>query len=173
MAADTADRTKLLFLSPSQARDVKAIAMQIVPDGATPGAGEAGVVYFIDQMHAGPWQARGKDFLDGLTDFQARCARHHPGVAHFADLAADEQTAYLRHVQRAPFFNDMRFLTVVGLLALPSYGGNMAKQGWKLVGFIDQHAWDPPFGHYDAQYTGFVPYPGHVPYMAESIEASS
>jgi hypothetical protein len=47
---------------------------------------------------------------------------------------------------------------VLGLLALPSYGGNADKLGWKLVGFVDQHAWQPPFGHYDAGYPGFVPY---------------
>jgi gluconate 2-dehydrogenase gamma chain len=172
-SADTADRTKLLFLSPAQARDVDAIAAQIVPSGATPGAHEAGVVYFIDHMHAGHWQPHGKQFLEGLADFQARCAKHHPGTAKFADLPFDEQTAYLHHVQKSPFFNDMCFLTIIGLLALPSYGGNADKLGWKLVGFVDQHAWDPPFGHYDAEYKGFVPYPGHVPYMANPDEAAS
>lgn len=171
--ADTADRTRLLFLSPTEARDVAAIAAQIVPSGDTPGAHEAGVVFFIDQMHAGHWQQFGKEFRAGLADFQARCAKHHPGTAQFADLPFDEQTAYLRHVQKTPFFNGMRFMTVIGLLALPSYGGNAGKAGWKLVGFIDQHAWDPPFGHYDAEYTGFVPYAGHEPYMATSGEASS
>ena len=70
-SADTIDRTKFLFLSPSQARDVDAIASQIVPSGATPGAHEAGSVHFIDRMHAGHWQQYGKEFLEGLTDFQA------------------------------------------------------------------------------------------------------
>ncbi|MDH4256161.1 MAG: gluconate 2-dehydrogenase subunit 3 family protein, partial [Gammaproteobacteria bacterium] len=66
--------------------------------------------------------------------------------------------AYLKHIEHTPFFGGMRFLTVLGLLALPSYGGNAGKLGWKLVGFVDQHAWQPPFGHYDAEYAGFVPY---------------
>jgi hypothetical protein len=61
-------------------------------------------------------------------------------------------------LERTPFFGNMRFLTLIGLLALPSYGGNADRLGWKLVGFVDQHAWEPPFGHYDAAYTGFVPY---------------
>jgi len=26
------------------------------------------------------------------------------------------------------------------------------------MGFVDQHAFAPPFGYYDAQYQGFVPY---------------
>jgi gluconate 2-dehydrogenase gamma chain len=175
MAASTeaVDRTKFAFLSASQARDVDAIAAQIVPSGATPGAREAGVVYFIDQMHAGHWQHFAKEFVEGLADFQARCAKHHPGTAQFADLPFDEQTAYLQHVDKSPFFNGMRFLTIIGLLALPSYGGNADKQGWKLVGFVDQHAWDPPFGHYDREYTGFVPYPGHTPFVATTEAKSS
>ena len=157
-ATDTADRGKFLLLNAAQARDVDAIASQIVPSGATPGAHEAGVVYFIDHVHAGVWKENGQEFLAGLTDFQAKCAKHHPGVAQFADLSFDDQTAYLKHMEHEPFFGGMRFLTVVGLLALPSYGGNAGKAGWKLVGFVDQHAWQPPFGHYDAEYAGFVPY---------------
>ena len=155
---DTADRSKFLLLTPAQARDVDAIASQIVPSGATPGAHEAGVVYFIDHVHAGLWQENGQEFVAGLTDFQAKCAKHHPGVAQFADLPFDEQTVYLKHIEHTPFFGGMKFLTVLGLLALPSYGGNADKLGWKLVGFVDQHAWQPPFGHYDAEYAGFVPY---------------
>jgi Gluconate 2-dehydrogenase subunit 3 len=156
--ADDADRTRFLVLSAEQARDVEAIAAQIVPGGRTPGAREAAAVYFIDHVHAGPWAAGAKDFLAGLADFQAKCARHHPGVAQFADLDADDQLAYLRHVERTPFFEQMRFLTVLGLLASPHYGGNANKAGWKLVGFVDQHAWQPPFGYYDAGYEGFKPY---------------
>ena len=157
-ATDTADRGKFLLLNAAQARDVDAIASQIVPSGATPGAHEAGVVYFIDHVHAGVWKENSQEFLAGLTDFQAKCAKHHPGVAQFADLSFADQTAYLQHIEHTPFFGGMKFLTVVGLLALPSYGGNAGKLGWKLVGFVDQHAWQPPFGHYDAEYAGFVPY---------------
>jgi gluconate 2-dehydrogenase gamma chain len=157
-AASEADRSRFLFLSAAEARDVEAIAAQIVPSDDSPGAREAAVVHFIDQVHAGPWAAGGPDFRRGLQDFQARCARHHPGTTHFADLAADDQLAYLQHIDRTPFFERIRFLTVLGLLASPRYGGNAQKAGWKLVGFVDQHAWQPPFGYYDAAYEGFKPY---------------
>ena len=157
--ADTADRTRFFILNAAQARDVDAIASQIVPSGKTPGAHEAGVVYFIDQVHKGIWAAGATDFIGALTAFQAACAKHHPGAAQFADLSADDQLAYLKHVERSPFFGQMRFLTVLGLLANPSYGGNAGKLGWKLVGFDDQYVWQPPFGYYDKEYTGFVPYP--------------
>jgi len=167
-ATDTADRTHFFMLTAAQARDVDAIAAQIVPSGATPGAHEAGVVYFIDHIHKGAWAAGASDFLAGLTAFQAACAKHHPGVSQFADLSAEDQLAYLKHVDHTPFFGQMRFLTILGLLSLPSYGGNANKLGWQLVGFQDLHVWDPPFGYYDKDYPGFVPYSAPPPAESQS-----
>ncbi len=145
-------------LTPGQARDVDAIAAQIVPSGSTPGAREAGVVYFIDSVHAGIYAARRPAFLADLAAFQAECTRSHPDAESFAGLDGPTQLAHLESVAHTPFFETMRQLTVCGLLALPSYGGNQNKLGWQLVGFVDQHAWSPPFGHYDRDYAGFVPY---------------
>jgi gluconate 2-dehydrogenase gamma chain len=146
-------------LTPAQARDVEAIASQIVPSGTTPGAREAGAVYFIDHVNAGIFAQGAPEFLAGLGAFQQDFAASHPGTGQFADLDAAAQLAYLKSVDKTPFFSAMRFLTVAGMLALPSYGGNENKLGWKMVGFVDQHAWSPPFGHYDRDYAGFVPYP--------------
>jgi hypothetical protein len=148
-------------LKAAQARDVAAIAAQIVPGGAMPGATEAGVVYFIDHVHAGLFAPRAPAFLQGLDAFQAEFARRNPGMARFADLDGPAQLEYLRSIEKTPFFGGMRFLTVLGLLSLPAYGGNERKLGWQLVGFVDQHAWTPPFGHYDLGYPGFtMPLPG-------------
>ena len=141
-----------------QARDVAAIAAQIVPTDDRPGATEAGVVYFIDHVHAGIYAGSKADFLAGLTAFQAELAKRHPDGGPFADLDAAAQRDYLKSIEATPFFGQMRFLTICGLLALPSYGGNEHKLGWQLVGFVDQHAWQPPFGHYDRDYPGFEPY---------------
>lgn len=156
-SSGTADRS-LKVLSPAQARDIEAIAAQIVPSGDTPGAREAGVVYFIDHVHAGPYAARAGEFMAGLRQFQSEFSARNPGVTSFADLPEDAQLVYLTSIEATPFFGTMKFLTVLGLLALPSYGGNAGKLGWTLVGFVDQHAWAPPFGYYDRDYPGFVPY---------------
>lgn len=147
------------FLSPAEARDVEAIAAQIVPSGDTPGAREAGVVYFVDHIHLGPYAAQAESFRADLSAFREGVARARPDAGAFADLTEPEQLAYLKGIEKSPFFERMRFLTLIGLLALPSYGGNRDKSGWKLVGFEDRHAWEPPFGHYDANYPGFQPYP--------------
>jgi gluconate 2-dehydrogenase gamma chain len=146
------------LLTPAEARDVEAIAAQIVPSGATPGAREAGVVYFVDHIHAGLYAAEAAAFRAGLTAFQQSVAEAHPDAGSFADLSEPAQLAYLKSIERTTFFERMRFLTVLGLLALPSYGGNRDKAGWKMVGFVDQHAWEPPFGHYDVDYPGFKPF---------------
>ena len=37
----------------------------------------------------------------------------------------------------------MRMLTLCGMFALPSWGGNRDEAGWKLLGFEDRHAWQP------------------------------
>lgn len=142
-------------LSPAQARDVAAIASQIVPSGDTPGAREAGVVYFIDHVHAGIYAPYAREFLTQLDHFRSEYARGRADGPAFADLDAASQAACLATIEATPFFGRMRLLTVAGLLALPSYGGNENGIGWKLVGFVDQHAWQPPFGHYDAGYPGF------------------
>jgi gluconate 2-dehydrogenase gamma chain len=157
LAAAPADHS-FKVLTVAQARDVEAIAAQIVPSGDTAGAREAGVVYFVDQILAGLFAARAGEFQVGLAAFQADCTARHPGSPQFADLSPTEQLSYLKSVESTPFFSAMRFLTVLGLLSLPGYGGNANKLGWKLVGFVDQHAWLPPFGHYDRDYAGFEPY---------------
>lgn len=150
------------MLTPAQARDIEAIAAQIVPSDDTPGAREAGVVYFIDHVHAGIYSQRAPEFLARLAAFQQEFAASHAGPGQFADLDGPAQLAYLKTIEKTPFFGNLRFLTVLGLLALPSYGGNENKVGWKMVGFVDRHVWSPPFGHYDQDYAGFEPYPETV-----------
>ena len=77
-----------------------------------------------------------------------------------------QQIAWLQEVEKTPFFSAMRRLTVLGLIALPKYGGNRDYLGWQLIGVEDNHAWEPPFGYYDIDYPGFEPYPGTKPYTA-------
>jgi hypothetical protein len=147
------------FLKPGEAADVEAIAAQIVPSGATPGAREAHAVYFVDRAMATFFSAWAPDFSAGLGDFQAGFRASNPAPASFAAAASDEQTAYLKTVDRTPFFETVRTLTVLGMFTSPKYGGNFRGVGWTMMGFADQHAFTPPFGYYDREYSGFVPYP--------------
>src|SRR6202030_4610612 len=59
------------WLNAGEAADVEAIASQIVPSGATPGAREAHAVYFIDRALATFFSAWSADFRAGLAQFQS------------------------------------------------------------------------------------------------------
>lgn len=70
----------------------------------------------------------------------------------FSALGFKQQTEVLRGIDQTPFFGAVRFLTVAGMFANPSYGGNKGEVGWRLIGFNGAHANRPPFGYYDAKY---------------------
>jgi gluconate 2-dehydrogenase gamma chain len=149
----------LQFLNATDAADVDAICAQIVPSGATPGAREARAVYFIDRSLATYFSEMAPDIAKGLGELQAKFRAANPALTSFAAAPSETQTAFLRTIDRTPFFDMMRMLTVLGMFTSPKYGGNYQGSGWKLLGFVDQHAFAPPFGYYDAEYRGFVPYP--------------
>jgi hypothetical protein len=144
------------FFSAADAADVAAICTQIVPSGATPGASEAHAVYFIDRALASFLARWAGGCRSGLADFQANFRAAHP--TSFAAASPEQQIAYLKTVDSAPFFEDIRTLTVLGMFCSPKYGGNYGGIGWRLLGFEDRHAFTPPFGYYDREYPGFVPY---------------
>ncbi len=151
------------FLNAAEAADVEALCAQIVPSGATPGARETHAVYFIDRALATFFSATSRDFRAGLTQFQAAHRTSNPARGSFAESGPDAQIAFLKTVDRTPFFETARTLTLLGMFSSPKYGGNFGGAGWKLMGFADQYAFTPPFGFYDREYAGFVPYTTEKP----------
>ena len=151
------------FLTAAEAADVDAISAQIVPSGATPGARETHVVRFIDRAMATFFAAQAADFRAGLGDFQAKFLPVNAASASFAESPSDRQMDFLKSVESTPFFGGMRTLTLLGMFSSPKYGGNFQGAGWKMMGFADQHAFAPPFGYYDREYAGFVPYSTEKP----------
>lgn len=161
MAADPdAPPATLRTLSAAEAAEIDAISNQIVPTGTTPGARDAHTVYFIDNALGGFFAAQLPAFRKGLTEFSAGFAARYGTGKLFSAAPDTEQIAWLQEADKTPFFMAVRRLTVLGLLALPKYGGNHDYLGWKLIGVENQHAWEPPFGYYDKDYPGFEPYPG-------------
>lgn len=153
-------------LTTTEATEVEAIANQIVPRTDTPGARDAKVIYFIDRALGTFWASELPAFRKGFAEFQAEYAAHSSTAAPFSVAGSARQIAWLHEVDGTPFFQTVRRLTLLGLIASPKYGGNYEKVGWKLLGFEDRHVWAPPFGYYDKDYPGFEPYPGTKPYMA-------
>lgn len=158
-ATTVADARYTPFLTKKELADVDAIAAQIIPTDPTPGAREAGVAAFIDRALATYLARMAPTFRNQLTEFRAQCAGRHPNDESFAVLTTAQQIEFLKSVEKTPFFGSMRLLTVIGMFAMPQYGGNRDGIGWKLLGFEDQHVFVPPFGYYDANYPGFEAQP--------------
>jgi gluconate 2-dehydrogenase gamma chain len=140
-------------LTGAEAREIIAIAARILPTTDTPGATEAGAVYFFDTALSTFYADKTESWREMLAGFQAGVANRYPGTALFSDLENADQDAYLKSLEHTPFFNEMRFMTLAGVFGMSMYGGNQDNVGWKLVGMDGPpHAWAYPFGDYDAEH---------------------
>jgi len=146
------------WLTAAEAADTDALSACIVPSDKTPGAHEARVVVFIDRALGSFFAEQAGEFRTGLSAAQKKFSTANGGKS-FAQGSADQQIAFMQTIDTSPFFTQLRFLTIVGMLSSPKYGGNFGGLGWKVLGFADQHAFTPPFGYYDRTYAGFKPYP--------------
>jgi gluconate 2-dehydrogenase gamma chain len=159
-AAAATSASGTTFLTVEEAGEVEAICAQIIPTDTTPGAREAGVVHFVDRALLSFFAYQAASFRSGLNEFQGACRKWHPQAVRYSELPSDQQIEFLHTVDHTPFFESLRVLTVIGMFSMPAYGGNRDGLGWKLLGFEDLHAFQPPFGHYDRDYPGFRPEPG-------------
>ena len=131
---------------------VEAIAAQIIPTDDTPGAREAGVIYFIDRALATFAAADRAAFAEGLKQLQRKTSKELGKARRFSALSAEQQITLLKRIEKSPFFELVRTMTILGMFSNPEYGGNHNKIGWKLIGFEDQFFFNPPFGIYDRDY---------------------
>ncbi|HVM74129.1 MAG TPA: gluconate 2-dehydrogenase subunit 3 family protein [Candidatus Saccharimonadales bacterium] len=164
---------KFQVLTPAQARDVEAIAAQIIPTDDLPGAREAGVVYFIDQALKTFASDTVATYQKGLAELNSLTTSNYPGVKQFADANNAQQQALLHEIsdevkshdvggRRRPqtaasndFFQTVWQHTIFGFLVDPSGGGNREFAGWKVIGRDPEHSFAPPFGFYDKDYPGW------------------
>src|ERR1700687_4758663 len=178
-AAKAATPPKFEFFTPEEAAEIEAITARIIPTDDTPGAREAGVVYFIDRGLATFGADDQKTYREGLPDLQARVKEMFPSVSKFSGLAAEQQDKVLhtfdepvkpsqkaansgqRAIRPRPgaqnFFETVRQHTIAGFLIDPDSGGNHAGVGWKLIGREREHMFQAPFGYYDKYYPGWQP----------------
>jgi gluconate 2-dehydrogenase gamma chain len=166
---------KLEFFQPDEAVEIEAVTARIIPtDDTTPGAREAGVVYFIDRALVTFAKDQQKLYRDGLPALQSLTIKMFPGVPKFSDAKPEQQDEILRSfggpVQGQPnpfmaggdatdFFETLRAHTIAGFLIDPDTRGNPNGVGWKLIGRDREHTFQPPFGYYDKDYPGWQPAP--------------
>ena len=144
------DRT-FEFFEPDAAREIAALAAQIVPSDDGPGATEAGVVYFIDRALKTFEADKQPLYRTGLADLQDRRRKLFPDSTSIAALARAQQVELIRSIETSEFFGVLRIHTLLGWLGNPSYRGNRDKVGWTYIGFQDRMRWELPFGYYDAE----------------------
>jgi gluconate 2-dehydrogenase gamma chain len=165
------------FFTPAEAKEVEALASCIIPSNDTPGAKEAGVVYFIDRALVTFSIDDQKTYRAGLPDLQKRVAELFPGVETFSAATAEQQISVLeslddsakqkppnrpranRNTPAQPLFETVRAHTIAGFLIDPEVDrkGNRGGVGWALIGRDPGHSFQPPFSAVDKDYSGWQP----------------
>lgn len=142
---------KFRVLEAAFAREIEAIAAEIIPSGASPGAREAGVIYFIDRALETFDRDRLPVYRSGLAQTQATRRKLFPGSREIASLPQANLIELIKAIENTDFFEAVRVHTIMGFLADPAYGGNRNHVGWKHIGLEPAHRFEPPFGFYDAK----------------------
>lgn len=164
-AAASGDPRAFRFLTQPEAADFDAFAARIIPsDDGTPGAREAGAVYFADYVLSAINPEQQQDFRGALKVLSQAATQAQPG-ASFASLPVEKQIAVMKSMDKQPTageannsagnkeaeaFGGLRTMVLMGTFSDPSLHGNRSKIGWNLIGYNDQAYWAPPFGYYDA-----------------------
>ncbi len=156
---------------------MEAVSARIIPTTDTPGAHEAGVVFFIDRALVTFAKDDQKMYAEGLPALHARVRELFPGTERFSAAAPEQQDRILEsldeqsgdgrrrafdpNVGAQSFFETLRVHTVMGFLIDPESDkrGNRDGAGWKVIGRENEHMFQPPFGYYDKDYPGWQPNP--------------
>jgi gluconate 2-dehydrogenase gamma chain len=177
-AAQSATPAKFEFFSVEQAAEVDAISARIIPTTDTPGAHEAGVIFFIDRALVTFSKDDRKIYAEGLPELQAEVRELFPSIAKFSAATPEQQDQILQSLDEQStaatggrrsrpraaaqsFFETVRVHTIMGFLIDPDSDkrGNRDGVGWKVIGRDNEHMFQPPFGYYDKNYPGWQPNP--------------
>jgi len=174
-AAKSNEPAKFEFFTSEQAAEIEAASARIIPTTDTPGAREAGVVFFIDRALVTFAKDNQKLYAEGLPELQARAREMFPALEKFSAATPEQQDEILksldaqssagrgrsarRRAAAQSFFQTLRVHTIAGFLIDPDSDkrGNRGGVGWKVIGREDAHMFQPPFGFYDKDYPGWQP----------------
>ena len=177
LAAQSRTPAKFEFFSPEQAAEMDIISARIIPTTDTPGAHEAGVIFFIDRALVTFAKDDQKIYAKGLPELQAEVRELFPSVAKFSAATPEQQDQIFesldeqssgaagpsrrRRIAAQSFFETARVHTIMGFLIDPDSDkrGNRDGVGWKVIGREREHMFQPPFGYYDKDYPGWQPNP--------------
>ena len=146
----------MVFFDAKSAAAIEALAETILPEDETPGARQAGVIYFIDRALSTFDRNQQEIYRRGLKSTERVRKRIFPASVSIATLSVAERIQLVQAIEKTVFFEALRVHTVMGFLAHPNWGVNQAEAGWKLIGFDDSMTFNPPFGYYDDPKNGYV-----------------
>ena len=168
---------KFEYVTAEQATEVDALAARIIPTDETPGAREAGVIFFIDRALRTFASNDRKLYAEGLAELQAATREMFPSVDKFSAATPQQQDEILRTFDKNPpsnyrpfrsrppaqnFFETFRQHAILGFLIDPDSDllGNRGGVGWQTIGREPDRLFHPPFGYYDKEYPGWTPIAG-------------
>ncbi len=143
-----ASKAAFRYLKPADAAEIEAIAAQIIPSDGTPGAREAGCIYFIDRALETFDKDKRVIYASGLVEAQQKRAGLFPQSRTIAALDNAQAIALLKALEETEFFKQVRAHTIMGFLATPEWGGNQGHVGWAHIGLEHKMIHQPPFGYY-------------------------
>ena len=133
------------FFTAAEAALLIAICEQIIPRDDTPGATDAGVIFYIDRQLLGPLARHQQTYRLGLEAFGKTCQQVYQ--TQFEKLSFEKQTDALRLIEssKAPkelwgklspksFFDLVLDHTRQGFYGSPRHGGNRDYASYRMLG---------------------------------------
>jgi len=132
------------FFTPEEVLCIISFCEQIIPKDESPGATEAGVIYYIDKQLSGVFHYDQETYRNGIKTLQEYCTKKHSKL--FETLPIEEQTKLLillesnqlnktEWAQGKPsdFFNLVRSHTMQGFYGSPIHGGNKNYMSFEML----------------------------------------
>src|SRR5262245_33458599 len=131
------------FFNHDDAATIAAFTDRLMPGApGKPGAGEAGVLNYIDLALAGAYADLQDLYRRGLAQLDAYCRKTYGQPFSRLDAARQDEVITALEQGKAAgftwptaqdFFTTIRTHTMEGMFADPIYGGNKEFSGWRLV----------------------------------------
>lgn len=132
------------FFTPEEARCIIAVSEQIIPKDGSPGATDAGVIFYIDRQLSGVFNYDQQTYRNGIKNLMAYCKGKYSKT--FELLSSEEQIHLLKIMESnqmnetewpkgkpADFFNLVLSHTMQGFYGSPIHGGNKDYMSFEML----------------------------------------
>lgn len=132
------------FFTPEEANCIIAFCEQIIPKDKSPGATDAGVIFYIDRQLSGVFQYDQEAYRSGIKTIQAFCSRKYGKT--FESIAPEDQIRLMGLMESnqlsetewpkgkpADFFKLVCSHTMQGFYGSPIHGGNKDYMSFEML----------------------------------------